>query len=203
MDNNNLVWDSSITKQTLQENAKTNGILENIGVAIQKPKADFYCRCKPGSKLEDFVIVEVAYYKDPKTEKETTYIIRGKDPETHRKLLNIFKPIRKPTVLVPYQDSGGNEKLWPCKMSGKGQNSTITHSTSLKAIEGMCSGWRRVWFDNLSVGYLCEKPDSQDAFEDFEFKKFSQSELINFAFGDNIIQDLDQDIVKIMKGQKL
>ena len=71
MDDNQLVWDSSITQQTLQDNAKTNGILESTGVAIQKPKADFYCRCKPGQKLEDFVVVEVAYYTDPKTQKET------------------------------------------------------------------------------------------------------------------------------------
>jgi hypothetical protein len=138
MDKNNLVWDSSITKQTLQDNSKTNGILESTGVAIQKPKADFYCRTKPGSTIEDFVVVEVAFYMDPKTQKETQYILRGKDDDTHRQLLNVFKRIRKPSILVPYQDSGGNESLWVCKMAGKGQNNTVAHITSLRAIEGMC-----------------------------------------------------------------
>jgi len=201
--NNNLVWDSSITKKTLQDNSKTNGILESTGVAIQKPKADFYCRTKPGLKIEDFVVVEVAFYMDPKTQKETQYILRGKDDDTHRQLLNVFKRIRKPSILVPYQDSGGNESLWVCKMAGKGQNNTVAHITSLRAIEGMTQGWRCIYFENLKTGWQCEKPDTQDAFEDYEFKDYSQSQLINFAFGDNVLQDLDHDIVKIMKGQKL
>ena len=203
MDDNQLVWDSSITQQTLQDNAKTNGILESTGVAIQKPKADFYCRCKPGQKLEDFVVVDVAYYTDPKTQKETQYILRGKDPETHRKLMNVFKAIRKPSMLVPYQDSGGNESLWAVKLAGKGQTTMVSHTTSLRAVEGMLQGWRCVYFDTLKTGWQCEKPDSQDAFENYEFKEFTHSQLINFAFGDNVLQDLDHDIVKVMKGQKL
>ena len=129
--------------------------------------------------------------------------MRGKDDDTHRQLLNVFKRIRKPSILVPYQDSGGNESLWVCKMAGKGQNNTVAHITSLRAIEGMCQGWRCIYFENLKTGWQCEKPDTQDAFEDYEFKDYNQSQLINFAFGDNVLQDLDHDIVKVMKGQKL
>lgn len=199
----NLIWDSSTTEKTLEDHAKTNGILESAGVTIMKPKGEFYSRCKPGSKLEDFVIVEVAFYKDPKTQKETQYILRGIDSEIHRKLLNTFKPIRKPAILVPYQDSGGNENLWVCKMAGKGQNQTVAHTTAIRAIQAMCEGWRMVWFDNLATGYNIEKPDSQDAIENHPFKEFTQSQLINFAFGDNIIQDLDHDLVKIYQGKKL
>ena len=63
--------------------------------------------------------------------------------------------------------------------------------------------WRCIYFENLKTGWQCEKPDTQDAFEDYEFKDYNQSQLINFAFGDNVLQDLDHDIVKVMKGQKL
>ena len=58
-----------------------------------------------------------------------------------------------------------------------------------------------VYFENLKTGYVCEKPETQDAFEDHAFSDFTQSQIINMAFGDNIVTDTDHDIVKVFKGQ--
>ena len=49
--------------------------------------------------------------------------------------MNVFKAIRKPSMLVPYQDSGGNESLWAVKLAGKGQTTMVSHTTSLRAVE--------------------------------------------------------------------
>ena len=104
--------------------------------------------------------------------------------------------------MVPYQDNGGNESIWIVKQPAKGQTMMTSHSSSIKAIQGMIKGWRMVFFKNLKMGYLCENPDDQDAFENFEFGSFNQSELINFAFDDNIVQTLDHDLVKEFRGKK-
>ena len=198
-----IIFDSNTTKKTLQDNSKTDGFLESKGISVNKPTAGVYVRCKPGSKLEDFVIVEIAKIIEPSTNKETLYILYGKDDLTHKKLLHTFRSVRTPAQLIHFQDSGGNESLWAVKLAGKGQTTMVSHTTSLRAVEGMLQGWRCVYFDTLKTGWQCEKPDSQDAFEDYEFKEFTHSQLINFAFGDNVLQDLDHDIVKVMKGQKL
>ena len=198
-----IIFDSNTTKKTLQDNSKTDGFLESKGISVNKPTAGVYVRCKPGSKLEDFVIVEIAKIIEPSTNKETLYILYGKDDLNHKKLLHTFRSVRTPAQLIHFQDSGGNESLWAVKLAGKGQTTMVSHTTSLRAVEGMLQGWRCVYFDTLKTGWQCEKPDSQDAFEDYEFKEFTHSQLINFAFGDNVLQDLDHDIVKVMKGQKL
>ena len=111
-------------------------------------------------------------------------------------------PIIKPCILVPYQDNGGNESIWIVKQPAKGQNPMTSHTSSIKAIKGMLNGWRMVYFKNLKVGYCCENPDAQDAFEDFEFGSFTQSQLINFAFDDNIVTTLDHDLVRDFRGKK-
>ena len=146
--------------------------------------------------------VNVAFHTDAKTQKETQYIIRGENPEVDKKLQNILRAIIKPCILVPYQDNGGNESLWIVKQPGKGQTVMTSHSSSIRAIKGMLDGWRMVWFGNLKIGYCCEHPDDQDSFEDFEFGKFSTSDLINFAFDDNIVTTLDNDLIKAFKGRK-
>ena len=42
----------------------------------------------------------------------------------------------------------------------------------------------------------------KDAFEDFEFGKFSTSDLINFAFGDDIVTKLEHDLITDFRGKK-
>lgn len=197
-----ITWDSSVTEKTLQDNNRSLGELESQGVTICKPTAGQYVRIKPGTKLKDLIWVNVAFHTDAKTQKETQYIIRGENPEVDKKLQNILRAIIKPCILVPYQDNGGNESLWIVKQPGKGQTVMTSHSSSIRAIKGMLDGWRMVWFGNLKIGYCCENPDDQDAFEDFEFGKFSTSDLINFAFEDNIVTTLDHDLVKDFKGKK-
>jgi|TARA_R100001082_G_C4351624_1_gene154838 hypothetical protein len=198
-----IIFDSNTTKKTLQDNSKTDGFLESKGITINKPTAGVYVRCKPGSKREDFVIVEIATITDANTQKDTQYILKGKDDETHKKLLHTFRSVRTPAYLVHFQDSGGNEQIWVCKMPGKGKTPMTTHKTSVTCIDAMCAGWRMVYFENLKTGYVCEKPETQDAFEDHDFSDFTQSQIINMAFGDNIVTDTDHDIVKVFKGQKL
>ena len=66
----------------------------------------------------------------------------------------------------------------------------------------MLDGWRMVWFKNLKVGYCSEKPEDQDAFEDYTFSNFTQSELINLAFDDDIVTSMDHDLIKDFKGKK-
>tara|TARA_R100000654_G_scaffold13150_2_gene28666 strand:+ start:1794 stop:2405 length:612 start_codon:yes stop_codon:yes gene_type:complete len=198
-----IIFDSNTTKKTLQDNSKTDGFLESKGISVNKPTAGVYVRCKPGSKLEDFVIVEIAKIIEPSTNKETLYILYGKDDLTHKKLLHTFRSVRTPAQLIHFQDSGGNEQIWCLKLPGKGKSAMVTHTTSLTCVKAMCEGWRMVYFENLSTGYICEKPESQNAFEDHKFSDFTQSQLINMAFGENIVRDLDHDLVKQFKGQKL
>jgi len=199
---NKIVWDSKTTEKTLQDNNRTLGELESQGVSICKPSAGTYVRIKPGSKFNEMIWVNVAFHLDAKTQKETQYIIKGENPEVDRKLQHILQAIIKPCILVPYQDNGGNESIWIVKQPGKGQTSMTSHSSSIRAIKGMLEGWRMVWFKNLKVGYCCEMPEDQDAFEDYEFGKFSQSDLINFAFGDDIVTTLDNDLVTDFRGKK-
>ena len=199
-----IIFDSNTTKKTLQDNSKTDGFIESKGVTINKPTAGVYVRCKPGSKLEDFIVVEIAHIKDVNApNKETPYILHGKDDLTHKKLLSTFRSVRTPAILVPFMDSGGNEQIWICKQPGKGKSALVVHTTSIRCIEAMCLGWRMVFFENLKTGYVCEQPETQEAFEDHKFSEFTQSQLINMAFGDNIIQDIDHDAVKLFKGKKL
>ena len=200
--NNKIVFDSSTTQKTLEDNNRTLGEMESQGVSISKPCAGQYVRIKPGTDIKDLIWVNVAFHTDSKTQKETQYIIRGGNPEVDRKLQHILRAIIKPCILVPYQDDGGNESIWIVKQPGKGQTMMTTHSSSIRAVKGMLEGWRMVWFGNLKIGYCCENPDDQDAFEDFEFGKFSTSDLINFAFEDNIVTALDHDLVKDFKGKK-
>ena len=202
MNKEKIVWDNSITEKTLQDNNRTLGELESQGVSISKPVAGQYVRIKTGTKFEDLIWVNVAFHTDATTQKETQYIIKGENDEVDRKLQNIFQALIKPCILVPYQDNGGNESIWIVKQPAKGQTTMTSHSSSIKAIQGMTNGWRMVWFKNLKVGYCCEKPEDQDAFEDFEFGSFTQSELINFAFDDNIVTALDHDLVKDFRGKK-
>ena len=197
-----ITWDSKTTEKTLQDNNRTLGELESQGVSICKPSAGQYIRIKPGSKFNELIWVNVAFHTDAKTQKETQYIVKGENSEVDRKLQHILQSIIKPCILVPYQDNGGNESIWIVKQPGKGQTSMTTHSSSIRAIKGMLDGWRMVWFKNLKVGYCCEMPEDQDAFEDYEFGKFSQSDLINFAFGDDIVTTLDNDLVTNFKGKK-
>ncbi len=197
-----LVWDSSTTEKTLQDNNRTLGELESQGVTICKPAAGQYVRIKPGTKIKDLVWVNVAFHTDSKTQKETQYIIRGEDPEVDRKLQHILRAIIKPCILVPYQDDGGNESIWIVKQPGRGQSSMASHASSIGAIKGMLDGWRMVWFKNLKVGYCCEKPEDQDAFENYEFGNFTTSDLINFAFGDDIVTTLENDLITTFKGKK-
>ena len=197
-----IVWDSKITEKTLQDNNRTLGELESQGVSICKPSAGQYVRIKPGSKFNEMIWVNVAFHTDAKTQKETQYIIEGETPEVDKKLQNILQSIIKPCILVPYQDNGGNESIWIVKQPGKSQTMMTSHSSSIMAIKGMLDGWRMVWFGNLKIGYCCEKPDDQDAFEDYDFGKFSTSDLINFAFGDDIVSTLDNDLVTDFRGKK-
>ena len=197
-----ITWDSKTTEKTLQDNNRTLGELESQGVSICKPSAGTYVRIKPGSKFNEMIWVNVAFHTDAKTQKETQYIIKGENAEVDKKLQNILRAIIKPCILVPYQDNGGNESIWIVKQPGKGQTSMTSHTSSIRAIKGMIDGWRMVWFGNLKIGYCCENPDDQDAFEDFEFGKFSTSDLINFAFDDNIVTTLDNDLIKDFRGRK-
>ena len=197
-----ITWDSKTTEKTLQDNNRTLGELESQGVSIAKPTAGQYVRIKPKSKFNEMIWVNVAFHTDAKTQKETQYIIKGENTEVERKLQNTLRAIIKPCILVPYQDNGGNESIWIVKQPGKGQTMMTSHSSSIRAIKGMIEGWRMVWFGNLKIGYCCEKPDHQDAFEDFEFGKFSTSDLINFAFDDNIVTTLDHDLVTDFRGRK-
>ena len=200
--NNKIVFDSSTTQKTLEDNNRTLGEMESQGVSISKPCAGQYVRIKPGTDIKDLIWVNVAFHTDSKTQKETQYIIRGGNPEVDRKLQHILRAIIKPCILVPYQDDGGNESIWIVKQPGKGQSSMTSHTSSIGAIKGMLDGWRMVWFKNLKVGYCCEKPEDQDAFEDYEFGKFSTSDLINFAFGEDIITTLENDLISTYKGRK-
>jgi len=197
-----LVWDSSLTQKTLEDNNKTLGEMESQGVSITKPTAGIYVRIKPKTKFEELIWVDVAFHTDAKTQKETQYPIRGENPEQDRKIKNILRAIVKPCILVPYQDNGGNESIWIVKQPGKGQSSMASHTSSIRAIKGMLDGWRMVWFENLKIGYCCEVPDSQDAFEDFKFGTFTTSQLLNFAFDDNIIKTIDHDLITTFKGKK-
>ena len=197
-----ITWDSKTTEKTLQDNNRTLGELESQGVSICKPSAGQYVRIKPGSKFNEMIWVNVAFHTDAKTQKETQYIIKGENAEVDRKLQHTLLAIIKPCILVPYQDNGGNESIWIVKQPGKGQTSMTSHTSSIRAIKGMLDGWRMVWFKNLKVGYCCEMPEDQDAFEDYEFGKFSQSDLINFAFGDDIVTTLDNDLVTDFRGKK-
>ena len=197
-----ITWDSSITQKTLEDNNRTLGEIESQGVSICKPSAGQYVRIKPKTKFEEMIWVNVAFHTDAKTQKETQYIIKGENTEVDRKLQHILQSIIKPCILVPYQDNGGNESIWIVKQPGKGQTMMTSHSSSIRAIKGMIEGWRMVWFKNLKVGYCCEKPEEQDAFEDYEFGKFSTSDLINFAFGDDIVTTLDNDLVTDFRGKK-
>ena len=202
MSKEKIVWDNSITEKTLEDNNRTLGELESQGVSISKPMAGQYVRIKPGTKFQDLIWVSVAFHTDAQSQKETQYIIKGENKEVDRKLQNTLQAITKPCILVPYQDNGGNESIWIVKQPAKGQSSMTSHTSSIKAIQGMLTGWRMVFFKNLKMGYLCEKPEDQDAFEDFEFSSFSQSELINLAFDENIVTTLDDDLVRDYKGKK-
>ena len=197
-----ITWDSKTTQKTLEDNNRTLGEMESQGVSICKPSAGTYVRIKPGTKYTDLIWVNVAFHTDAKTQKETQYIIKGESKEVDNKLQNILRAIIKPCILVPYQDNGGNESIWIVKMPGKGQTMMTSHSSSIRAIKGMLDGWRMVWFGNLKIGYCCENPDDQDAFENFEFSKFTTSDLINFAFDDNIVTTLDNDLIKDFRGRK-
>ena len=197
-----ITWDSSITQKTLEDNNRTLGEIESQGVSICKPSAGQYVRIKPKTKFEEMIWVNVAFHTDAKTQKETQYIIKGENTEVDRKLQHILQSIIKPCILVPYQDNGGNESIWIVKQPGKGQTMMTSHSSSIRAIKGMLEGWRMVWCGNLKIGYCCENPDDQDAFEDFEFGSFTQSQLINFAFDDNIVTTLDHDLVRDFRGKK-
>jgi len=197
-----ITWDSSITQKTLEDNNRTLGEIESQGVSICKPSAGQYVRIKPKTKFEEMIWVNVAFHTDAKTQKETQYIIKGENTEVDRKLQHILQSIIKPCILVPYQDNGGNESIWIVKQPGKGQTMMTSHSSSIRAIKGMIEGWRMVWFKNLKVGYCCEKPEDQDAFENYEFGKFSQSDLINFAFGDDIVTKLEHDLITDFRGKK-
>ena len=75
----------------------------------------------------------MAYYTDPKTQKETQYILEAKTLKLTENQ-NVFKAIEKPSMLVPYQDSGGNESLWAVKLAGKGQTTMVSHTTSLELL---------------------------------------------------------------------
>ena len=197
-----IVFDNSTTEKTLEDNNRTLGELESKGVSISKPIAGQYVRIKPGTKFKDLIWVNVAFHIDAQTQKTTEYIIKGEDNEVDRKLQNILRAIIKPCILVPYQDNGGNESIWIVKQPGRGQSPMASHTSSIRAIKGMLNGWRMVWFANLKIGYCCEMPDDQDAFEDFEFGTFTTSKLIHFAFSDDIITTLDHDLIRTFKGKK-
>ena len=196
------VWDNSTTEKTLESNNLTLGELESQGVSIAKPMAGQYGRIKPGTKFESLIWVNVAFHTDATTQKETQYIIKGESPEVDRKIQFKLRPLIRPCILVPYQDNGGNESIWIVKQPAKGQSAMTSHKSAIRAIKGMLNGWRMVWFANLKIGYCCEVPDDQDAFEDFEFGSFTQSQLINFAFDDNIVTTLDHDLVRDFRGKK-
>ena len=56
----------------------------------------------------------------------------------------------------------------------------------------MCEGWRMFILKIYQVTFV--KSPKAKTFEDHKFSDFTQSQLINMAFGENIVRDLDHDL---------
>ena len=145
-----------------------------------------------GKSWEELYKLYAIKLDDPDGE-EVHYIIQCRDNKMLKKIFHHLDYKAKEHVLAPYVSSDGVERIWCASFKWMGKSATRGRSVK-QAIELGQENWvkimcekKRGWVTRPPGGPIDKKP---------EFSELSTEQLIDIAFEDRIIRDVNHEAVK-------
>ena len=145
-----------------------------------------------GKSWEELYKLYAIKLDDPDGE-EVHYIIQCRDNKMLKKIFHHLDYKAKEHVLAPYVSSDGVERIWCASFKWMGKSATRGRSVK-QAVELGQNDWvkimwekKRGWVTRPPGGPIDKKP---------EFSELSTEQLIDIAFEDRIIRDVNHEAVK-------
>ena len=154
-------------------------------VPVRKPNGQDFIRVHPGEDYRvDAGLIEL------KDEREIYLVI----PELHVELSGEIRPARLFTTL----NRQGILTLWPCWLPSSDGRTNAWHQTALEAAEMAMEQWTRIRANMNLGGY--ETFVAHADLPEPEFPTDTFSKLLEIAFRDRRIDDVDHPILKRLRG---
>jgi hypothetical protein len=145
-----------------------------------------------GNSWEELYKVYAVKLEDPDGE-EVHYIVQCKDNKMLKKIFHRLDNKAKEHVLAPYVSVDGVERVWCASFKWMGKSATRGRSVK-QAVELGQKDWvkimwekKRGWVTRPPGGPIDKKP---------EFSELTVEQLIDVAFEDRIIRDVDHEAVR-------
>jgi len=145
-----------------------------------------------GNSWEELYKVYAVKLEDPDGE-EVHYIVQCKDNKMLKKIFHHLDNKAKEHVLAPYVSVDGVERVWCASFKWMGKSATRGRSVK-QAVELGQKDWvkimwekKRGWVTRPPGGPIDKKP---------EFSELTVEQLIDVAFEDRIIRDVDHEAVR-------
>ena len=145
-----------------------------------------------GNSWEELYKVYAVKLDDPDGE-EVHYIVQCKDNKMLKKIFHRLDNKAKEHVLAPYVSVDGVERVWCASFKWMGKSATRGRSVK-QAVELGQKDWvkimwekKRGWVTRPPGGPIDKKP---------EFSELTVEQLIDVAFEDRIIRDVDHEAVR-------
>ena len=145
-----------------------------------------------GNSWEELYKVYAVKLDDPDGE-EVHYIVQCKDNKMLKKIFHRLDNKAKEHVLAPYVSVDGVERVWCASFKWMGKSATRGRSVK-QAIELGQKDWVKVMWEKKR-GWVT-RPPGESIDKKPEFSELTIEQLIDIAFGDRIIRDINHEAVK-------
>ena len=145
-----------------------------------------------GNTWEELYKVYAVKLEDPDGE-EVHYIVQCKDNKMLKKIFHRLDNKAKEHVLAPYVSVDGVERVWCASFKWMGKSATRGRSVK-QAIELGQKDWVKVMWEKKR-GWVT-RPPGESIDKKPEFSELTIEQLIDIAFEDRIIRDINHEAVK-------
>jgi hypothetical protein len=145
-----------------------------------------------GNSWEELYKVYAVKLDDPDGE-EVHYIVQCKDNKMLKKIFHRLDNKAKEHVLAPYVSVDGVERVWCASFKWMGKSATRGRSVK-QAIELGQKDWVKVMWEKKR-GWVT-RPPGESIDKKPEFSELTIEQLIDIAFEDRIIRDINHEAVK-------
>ena len=145
-----------------------------------------------GNSWEELYKVYAVKLDDPDGE-EVHYIVQCKDNKMLTKIFHRLDNKAKEHVLAPYVSVDGVERVWCASFKWMGKSATRGRSVK-QAIELGQKDWVKVMWEKKR-GWVT-RPPGESIDKKPEFSELTIEQLIDIAFEDRIIRDINHEAVK-------
>ena len=145
-----------------------------------------------GNSWEELYKVYAVKLDDPDGE-EVHYIVQCKDNKMLKKIFHRLDNKAKEHVLAPYVSVDGVERVWCASFKWMGKSATRGRSVK-QAIELGQKDWVKVMWEKKR-GWVT-RPPGESIDKKPEFSELTIEQLIDIAFEDRIIRDVNHEAVK-------